>query len=343
METINTKSQYIFFLFLFWGIFLILFFIFKPFLNPLVLSLSLAIVFYPLYQRLLKVVRGRETIAAFLTVIIIFASVGIPLLVIGGMLFNEARGLYVSLISQDMGSGFTTEITAVIQRYVNFISPTTTVDLSEYAKYTLGWAVNNLNSFFSSFFHIALFFLIMIFSLFYLLKDGKRLRETYMKFSPLSNVHDETILIRIAGAISTVIKGSLIIACLQGILAGFGTWMAGVPNPMIWGVCAAIASLIPGVGTPLVIIPAIGYLFFVGHIPQAIGLLIWEIAIVSTVDNFLSPHLIERGLKIHPFFILISILGGIMFFGPVGFILGPVALAFFFALIDIYPRIAHII
>jgi predicted PurR-regulated permease PerM len=339
MDTINNKTQYHFFLFLFIAVAVLLFFIFRPFLTPLVLALSFAIVFEPVYVRISKMVGGKESIAAVITVAIVILIVLVPVVLIGTLLFNEARSLYITLINQGAGTGVLAHTVNVLQKYVHKFSPTTTIDISEYARHSLEWVVLNLNTFFSSFLKIALSLLIMIFSLFYLLRDGKRLKRAYIRLSPLTNEYDESILTKIASAIASVIKGSLIIAVIQGILAAIGLYLFGIPNPIIFGVAAMIASLIPGIGTTLVMGPVIIFLFLSGQINAGIGLLIWQIAVVSLIDNFLSPHLIERGLKVHPFFILISVLGGLALFGPIGFILGPVVLAFFFALLDIYPLI----
>ena len=100
-----------------------------------------------------------------------------------------------------------------------------------------------------------------------------------------------------------------------------------------WGVVAALAALIPGIGTALVLLPAIGYLFFTGSTGMAIGLLVWGFVAVGLIDNFLGPILVNRGVKIHPFLILLSIFGGPSFFGPIGFVLGPLIVALLFALL----------
>jgi predicted PurR-regulated permease PerM len=137
-------------------------------------------------------------------------------------------------------------------------------------------------------------------------------------------------------AVYSIFAGSIIVALVQGILTGIGFTIFGVPNPALWGSIASVAALIPGVGTALVVVPGILYLFFTGSTGYAIGLLVWGILAVSLIDNFLGPILVNRGVKIHPFLILLSVLGGLIFFGPVGFLLGPIILAFLFALLDIY-------
>jgi predicted PurR-regulated permease PerM len=113
----------------------------------------------------------------------------------------------------------------------------------------------------------------------------------------------------------------------------------GIPNPLIWGVAAMMSSFIPGVGTSIITIPAIIFLFLTAPLWHGVGLIIWALGGVGVIDNFLSPFIYNRGIKIHPFLVLLTVLGGIAFFGPIGIIMGPIMLAFFFALLDIYPTI----
>jgi len=154
--------------------------------------------------------------------------------------------------------------------------------------------------------------------------------------SPLQDVHDEEIFNKLTLATNSVIKGNLIIVLIQGAMAALGFFLFGVPSPVLWGAVAAVAAVIPGFGTALVVAPAIIYLLFNGETSSAIGLFIWGLTAVGLVDNILGPKLVERGMKIHPFLILLSILGGLALFGPLGFLFGPLVLSLFFALSEIY-------
>ena len=128
-------------------------------------------------------------------------------------------------------------------------------------------------------------------------------------------MHDETIFNKLAVAINSVIRGNLAVALIQGILTAVGFALFGVPNPTLWGSVAAIAALVPSVGTALVLLPAILFLYW-GEALSALGLLLWGATAVGLIDNFLGPKLAGRGMRLHPFLILLSILGGIAFFGP---------------------------
>jgi predicted PurR-regulated permease PerM len=339
MEVANRKIQHYFFLVLLLSAVVLMFFVVRPFITPLVLAFSLAIIFRPIYEKIVNTVRGKESIAALLTVLLIVLIVLIPLVLIGSLLFSEVRMLYINFATNTGSAGILNRLNDSLEYYLHGLSPQISLNVSQYAEQGLEWIVGHLDTFFSSFLRALLSVTIMIIAIFYLLRDGKKLREKYLLFSPLSDSYDETILEKLGATINSVIRGSLVIAVVQGIAGAVGVTLAGFSSPLIWGLATMIASLVPGLGTGLVIGPAIIYLFVIHDIQHAIILLVWQLCVVGLVDNFLSPYLIKRGLKLHPFFILLSVLGGIALFGPIGFILGPIVLAFLFALLEIYPRI----
>ena len=137
-------------------------------------------------------------------------------------------------------------------------------------------------------------------------------------------------------AIGSVVKGNFTIAFIQGFLTTIGFTIFAVPNAILWGTAAAIASLIPSVGTSLVFAPAVILLFINGEVFSSVGLLLWGALAVGLIDNFLGPKFIGRGMKLHPLLILFSVFGGLALFGLIGFILGPIILSLLFALLHIY-------
>ena len=174
---------------------------------------------------------------------------------------------------------------------------------------------------------------------FFLLKDGGKLKQKIISLSPLTKDEDEAIIKKIALSINSVIRGNLLIAVLQGISTSIGLTIVGVPNPIVWGTLAAVGALIPGVGTTIVLLPAIGYLYFTGQVIGAVGLLVWGILAVGMIDNFLGPKLVGKGAGLHPLLVLLSVLGGLILFGPIGFILGPLVISLLVVLLDIYADI----
>ena len=174
---------------------------------------------------------------------------------------------------------------------------------------------------FSSISSLLLSLFIFFIALYYLLRDGKRVRQMLIELSPLNDREDEGVFDRLELAVNSVIKGNLVIALVQGVLTTIGFMLFGVPNAILWGTVAAVAALIPGIGTGLVFIPAVAFLFFTGANVPAFGLFIWGALGVGLIDNFLGPKLVGSGMKLHPLLVLLSVLGGLMYFGPAGIFL----------------------
>jgi predicted PurR-regulated permease PerM len=138
--------------------------------------------------------------------------------------------------------------------------------------------------------------------------------------------------------INGVIRGYLLIALIQGILMGLGLVIFGVPNPALWGLVAGIAALVPTIGTGLVAIPIIIYLYTTGDTASAVGFLAWATVIVGLIDNLLNPIIVGRKINIHPLVILFSVLGGIALLGPAGILVGPLIVSLLYTLGNMYLR-----
>ena len=173
-------------------------------------------------------------------------------------------------------------------------------------------------------------------TIFYFLKDGEKWKKTFLKLSPLSDVDDEKIIDKITLTVNGVIKGYLLIAFIQGTLMGIGLTLFHVPNGALWAVIAGVAAIIPPLGTAVVSVPAVIFLFLSGQTGLAIGLLIWSVLVVGAGDNLLNPYIVGHKIKIPPFLILFSVLGGISLLGPVGILIGPLTVSLLYTLTEIY-------
>ncbi len=327
-----------FFIILLLAVFGLVFFIFLPYLNAIVLAITFALLFRPFYNGLLKVMPRKQGFAAFLTVVFVFVIVLAPLTLFGFQIFKEAGQLYARVAESD-GIGAAGSFMELVKERLRAISPTLSLDINAYSKQILGWILQNISAVFASIAAVIITFFLSLFALYYLLKDGQKLRQAVERLSPLSRPHTEEIISKLGTAANSVIRGSLVVAIIQGILAGLGFLIFGIPHATFWGSVAVVASLVPMLGTGLVMGPAVIYLFLVSNSVFALGLFLWGFFAVGLIDNFLRPQLIKRGVQIHPFLILLSVLGGIGLFGPMGFLLGPLILSFLFALLDIYPAI----
>ncbi|OGL69110.1 hypothetical protein A3B21_03875 [Candidatus Uhrbacteria bacterium RIFCSPLOWO2_01_FULL_47_24] len=337
----HQKSELYFLLILLAGIFILAFFIFKPFLYALILAIVFATVFEPVHKMALVITRERKGLAALLAAISVLIVVVAPIAFLGIQIFQEATGLYSSLIENGGATDLSHSIGDTIQSLARFSPvPIDDPDVSQYLKQGLSWLLQHLGPLFSNVAKVIMGVFVFLVALYYLFKDGRKLKAAVIALSPLQDIHDETIFNKLALAINSVVKGKLTVALVQGVLTAVGFAIFGVPNATLWGSIAAITALVPGVGTVLVLLPGIIYLFFSGETLFAVGLLLWGMTAVGLVDNFLGPKLAGQGMRLHPFLILLSVLGGVGFFGPLGFLLGPLVLSLLFALLGIYSAIS---
>lgn len=303
------------------------FFIFRPFLVVLVLALVFAVVLQPLYKRVLRLIGGSPGLSAFITMLFSVVCIIIPLAFITVQIAGEAQNLYSSIANNGFG-----------ETYLNTLIES--VYIEQYVKDGLEWLVQNLGGAFGELAKLLLSLFIFLIALYYFLRDGEKLKRTIIDVSPLADTDDNAVLTRLEQAVNSVIRGSLAIALIQGVLTSVGFALFGVPNSILWGVVAALAALIPGIGTSLVLVPGIAYLFVIGSTAPAIGLLVWSVLAVGLIDNLLGPKLVGKGMQIHPLIVLLSVFGGLAFFGPAGLFLGPLCTSLLFALVSIHPRIS---
>lgn len=327
-----------FFFLLLAGVAVLTFFIFKPYLITLAVASTFAVVMQPLYRAILNIVRGQRSIASILTIVATSILIMAPLTLLGMQVVQEATGVYETISEQqeELSDDVLVNVERLIEGYVRPYIPSFNLDLVAVLRQSLGWVTAHIGPVFSNTLQGILQFFLGLVAFYYLLKDGPSFIQTFIKLSPLTDANDRRIMQRLNTAINSIITGTLMIAVVQGVASGVGFWMFGVPSATLWGGAAALGALVPGVGTTIVLVPAVIYLFITGNTFQAIGLIIWGALAVGSIDNFLGPMLVGRGVRIHPMLILFSVLGGIAFFGPVGFILGPLVLSLLYALLDIY-------
>ena len=337
-EVKSQKPQFYFLLALLVGTLILSFYVLRPFVSVFILAVIFTVVFQPLYRKILKYCFNHEGLAAFLTTIIVAVIILTPLTFLGIRILQEVRQLYVSLLDGGGKDNFINVFNSLSEniRHYFLLPQAFSIDFGQYLKEALKWLLQNLGALFSNFASILGVSFIFLISFYYLLKDGQKLKQAVIKYSPLADSDDEMILNKLELAVSSVVKCNFTIAFLQGFLTTIGFTIFSVPNAILWGTAASIASLIPSVGTSLVFIPAIILMYVGGHLFSAVGLLLWGALAVGMIDNFLGPKLIGRGMKLHPLLVLFSVIGGAVFLGPIGFILGPMILSLLFALLHIY-------
>lgn len=345
VKAMNSKiSSYFFFVLLLSAVVAAII-IFLPFLTPLILGVAASVIVYPLYLGISRIFgkgRIKENLAALATVFIVLIVILVPLFLLLSQMYAEIQILYAFMTDEGGRSVMINNLNhlfQVVSKMLFNVFPAYNFDslnITTYIKDILVWAFGNLDKIFTGIVRIVAYTFVFMLSMYYFLRDGAMIKRRFISWSPLLDTHDEFITKTLKRAVLSVFGGTIVVAVVQGILTGLGFFVFGIPAPVIWGSMASIAAFIPGVGTSLIIIPGIIYLIIIGNYTYAIGLALWGMLAVGLVDNILGPYLVNKGVNIHPFLILISVLGGISTFGPIGFVLGPLILATLFALLEIY-------
>ncbi|MBS3902999.1 MAG: AI-2E family transporter [Anaplasmataceae bacterium] len=337
----NSRSELSFFLILLAGTLLLLFWVFAPFLQALLLGAVAALVFHPLFSYLERLSK-RKTLAALLTLVVLLVLVLAPLVYLGTQLFSEIRSLYGVITSDGYGAELEHIEQTANQYFGDWFSDPIEFDLPQFQaaiRSGVAWLALNAGAIVGGLFSVVFKLLIGVIAFYYFLKNGEGIRDEIIDLSPLTEARTKKIINRCEVTVRSVIEGSLVVAIVQGVLSGIGFAIFGVPQPVLWGAITVISALIPGVGTMLVMAPAIVYVFLTNNLTNTIGLLVWGFFLVGLADNILRPLFMQRYLVIHPLFIFLSVLGGISVFGPLGFIWGPIILSLFLILLELYKEI----
>ena len=328
---------------IFYGAFLIV----SPFLSAITWALILAILVYPLYLWLVKLLRGRSTLAGLIIISLIAFLVVAPGVELVWFLSDDAAALVQSVRSLISGDGLAQWSATAWGRQVldwwNMLSFRLTdfkINWQEMAVQTVQASSTILLAQVKSLAqNVLLFtvnFVLVLVTLFFMLRDGADFCARMRRLLPMDHEHQERLFQNIFNAVTAVVHGCLLVAMIQGLLAGLAFWLAGVPYAALWGVVTAFAALIPLGGTTLVTVPASLYLFLQGDNLKGLILLVWCLGVVVTVDNVLKPIFIGSRMQMPTIFLLFGILGGLAAFGALGLILGPVLFALLAALLDLY-------
>lgn len=308
-----------------------------PFVSVIALSAIVVTICYPAYQKILSITpRQNKTVASLMTTFLVMLLVILPLVMMSLLITKEVLDLYQSSAS---GQEFQ------IQNVYNFVDgqvgrvvPGFHLDVHKQLESVSGWLVSNLDTIFAGTVSTIFLLALSILGSFYFFKDGEELMKLLIKASPLPDDQDKVVFERMARAVRAVATGTLLLALIQGTVATIGFLIFGVPHPFLWGTLASMGALMPGIGTSIATIPASIYLLVTGSTVSGIGMLLWGVLAVGLIDNLLGPYLIGKRNNMHPFVILIAVLGGLNLFGPVGFIVGPVVVTLFFVLLEIYNQ-----
>ncbi len=309
------------------------FIIFWPFLMTIILGIVFAVLLNPLYKLILKGVK-LPGVASFLTLISFIIILCTPVFLIGIAVIKQSQ----SMLNWLSAHGSLDVVVNNVSAWLHSIVPGVDFDLQSKIDVFVGGLVSKGATVFTATVTTLLSFLLLLLTMFYFLKDGKSWKDSAVNLSPLSQESNEKIITVMKKSINGIIKGYFVIGLAQGIVTGVGLFIFHVPHAVLWGLLAAVASLIPNIGTALVSVPVIIFLFLNNQIGQAVGFTLWAILCIGTVDNILNPFIVGKNIAIHPLLVLFSVLGGVTLLGPVGIIIGPLVVSFIYALMSVYKH-----
>ncbi|HMU96224.1 MAG TPA: AI-2E family transporter [Elusimicrobiota bacterium] len=326
-----------------------LFRLLSPFFDGIMVAITLALVFYPVHARFLKWTGGRRTPAAGLSVAALFLIVVIPTLIFLGMLGKQTAALYpwaqeqIQTLRANPQEAFINKLPASVRsawERTDKVLDNAGVDIQDVLLRNIEGLGHQLSATGAAVLKNLVFFIfqtfVMLFTLFFLFRDGARLLHQLVQLIPMESVHKEHILNRLNQTLTAVVRGMFITASVQGLLAGIGFAVAGVRFSVLLGFATAFMALVPLVGATAVWAPVCGYLILKGWMWPGILLLIWSAGVVSTIDNFLRPYLIGEKARLPIMLLFFGTLGGLKAYGPTGIFFGPVMVASVLAFAKIY-------
>ncbi len=317
----------------------------SPFYGAVFWGTVFAVVFAPWHARLLKVMPQRHTLAAVLALFFILLLVIFPLSLVSALLVQEV-GLVVqrmqsgelnfSLYFQQIYDALPLWASSVLTRFgltdIGLVRERMTAGLAHGSQFLASQALSigqNTFEFLVSFF-------IMLYLLFFLLRDGSALGRRMTDMLPLDADIKQNLSSKFITVIRATVKGNVVVAMVQGALGGLIFWILGIHAPVLWGTLMAFLSLLPAVGAAIVWLPVVIYFVATGAVLKAVLLAAFCVLVIGLVDNLLRPLLVGKDTKLPDYVVLLSTIGGMGLFGLNGFVIGPVIAAMFIAAWDIF-------
>jgi predicted PurR-regulated permease PerM len=315
------------------------------FLMPVFWAAVLATVFHPLQRRYVARMGGRRSLAAFATILTIIGLVVVPIFLVGLAMTREALDLHegivsgaidlqvplrflrrMPLIASDYVGRFGVDLGGLVQRL-----STSAVAISQYiASRALDIGQDVLR--------ISAMFFLMLYILFFFLRDGSQLVAILIRALPLGDARERALLVKFSEVSLATIKGTLVVGVVQGAIGAVLFLVLGIPAPIFWGTLMAMFSVLPAVGPGLVWVPAAVIFLGMGQIVKGIIVIVAGMLIIGLVDNVLRPLLVGRGAQMPDYLVLLSTLGGLAVFGISGFVIGPVIAAFFLVVWEMFAQ-----
>jgi predicted PurR-regulated permease PerM len=327
------------------GISILFLLMIRGFLLTLLMAAILAGLMYPVFRWIERHVGGRSNLASLLTLVLMVVAIFGPLTTLAGIVVQQAI-----TVTQNIGATvkpFIDDPSLLEERlrllpgadrlmpYLPRVAERGAEIVSGIGGFLVGW----VSAATSGTVVFLLHFAILLYALFFFFTSGPGYLRVILSYLPFSEEDNQRLLDRFVSVTRATLKGTLFIGVIQGTINGIAFWLVGLPAPVFWGVVMIILSVVPAVGGALVWVPASIWLVVTGRIGQAIVLAIICGAVSGSVDNLLRPRLVGRDTKMPDLLILISTLGGLGFFGAIGFVIGPLVAALFLTLWEILGQL----
>ena len=325
--------------------FYLLFQVFQPFLGAIAWALILSILFTPLHRHVRKWLKGRRSLAAFVMTLLVIVVIVIPAAVLSVVLARQAAqgiSLLADTVSKMESGGAGAVLNhPLVLKARDTVLPKLIIDnvefrnsvlkaLRELSSAALGWSTAILQNFVKMFFGL----FIMLFTLYYVFKDGGAAREYLDRIHPM--IRQTRVVNTLEDLTLTTFYAGFVTAAAQGFLAGAAFAVLGVPSAFFWGTMTALMSFVPIMGATSIWLPMVVWFAVTGATGKAIGLAVWGISVVSVADNLIKPALISGRMNLHPLLVFFAVLGGLGYFGALGVILGPLVLVLSLGLLDAF-------
>ncbi|WP_246198042.1 AI-2E family transporter [Solidesulfovibrio aerotolerans] len=346
----NSKPIYSIFLLLILASALILAcIVLHPFVNILIIGVVMAALFRPVHRRIAGLCgEKRPTLAALLTTGLIFTCIIIPLFFFLGSLLAQGvqsvNALQHKLAATDFNQLFSQDALAPymawVQEHLPFLDLkklALQADLIDISKTAGQMLLDSGSRVIGNVFLLTMNFLILMFVLFFLIRDGHEMLAQLRYLVPLTTDQENRIIRQLDDVSKSVILGAFVIALAQGLAGGIGLFIVGI-QPFFWGCMMGFASLIPVIGTAIIWLPVSLYLMLTGQWQWGVFMMIWGAVVISSIDSFIRPLLMQNRSNMSTFWVFLSIIGGIKFFGALGILYGPLVLGFAMVMLTLYAE-----
>ena len=319
--------------------------IFQPFLTPITWAIVFCIVFYPVYAFLVRRIKVRE-VASFLTLVIILVVIIGPFSYISVALIAELKDVLAEtetgkteVLERVLSDARITGMIEWIQPYIGFQGKPADEVIQQSLARLGGSLAQKMSTGFTNVLSFTANFVLMLFTIFFLLRDGPGFLKKVRDYLPFSEEQKDRLTRQTRDMIISTIYGGVIVAMTQGVLGGIAFAILHIGSPVLLGSVMAVASFIPMVGTAIVWVPASLFLVYEGLYLKGIALTLIGIFVISVVDNLLRPLIIGGRTKMPTVIIFFTVLGGIKLFGLLGLVLGPLIFALFLSVFEIFRSV----